>query len=290
MPVQIELFAVVLAEEGAEFSERELVARRSRVRCEIMTLIPAVNYLRFSVLEDYLIVDDRRRFCLKFCLIPTRQRQLFQDDGSKHGNTDYAGMRADAEAIKTSAEKSQIKIGELFSSFSILTTTDGSGYFRSPDSLSQQDEKLRRLMLARRGKPILLSFPDRDMYFQFKLLPYHLPEAGTRIVRAYVTSFSEGRADITVSDEFEESSRETQTYSGLSGSFSLNKISKGFKHSHWMLLAAAALTKRPIDAEVKVALSAVSSTPDYLELRALLNVEQLIHELELLLQKIQADC
>lgn len=293
MSESIELFRIVMAGRNAEFTEEEMAARRARVRSEIMALIPATRNLISSTLVDYLVVDEQSRFCLKFCLVSSRQGQLFQHTEktvARHPASDYGSMLAEFEAIRRSAEQSQIKIGELISTFSILTSGDTTEEIQAPGYLSTDDAELRKLMLSKRGKSIVLSFPDQDLYYQFPLLPHYLAESGSRIVRAIVKSLSKSRASLAVSEELSEVSCTSRTGPIPPGSYILHRTSLGFIDCHWNLLAVAVLTGGSIEAEVKVARHAQSGMPAYLEFRSLRNADKLIGEMKAILQDIRMGC
>lgn len=273
------LFSVVMGSVGTTFTDNQLEARKKAIRQEVITLIPAIRYLMHTTIEERVYIDNEQ-LILGFFLMESHQKSFIFESGRNKANSSMlAHIARETEALRQSAEYSQIRISELANLASQLTTTadDGSASL----DLSPDDEALWMLMHSSRGKSIRFKFNDSDLLYQLPNLPYFQAEQTIRSIRATVSSATSSSADLVSVTETSDDDT-SQCRASLPKRLRLLRANA----KDWPLLYAALDCHIDIEAEVRVALWAHNQSTAHLELVRVINADDLTSAIGIWLENI----
>lgn len=274
MTTSIHAFSIPLGIHVQKFSQEELEARKAAVRNEIAILIPATKHLTYSILKEYMSVENDKAF-LSFELIESPQMHLDFDHGEGKKNktpSPLVRLGQDLSRLKESAEITQIRVGELLERISGFTTASNAAPTNVFDDLDGDDLDLWKYLHKNHDKTKNIRFDSHDVAIQIPLLPYYQSESGTRLVRANVKSLTRTKASLT---NIKQISHIDSSESATTLPLKLDLLRTEEDSSTWGLLYACMEFNIPLEATFKIALHTHSMQPAYMELRSIENHDAL---------------
>ncbi|MFA6014361.1 MAG: hypothetical protein WC742_04775 [Gallionellaceae bacterium] len=233
------------------------------IRSEITTLIPAVKHLLHYILKESVIADSNQ-LILAFDLIESPQLAIhFESDSNSKRTSLLTRMLLEANAIRESAEYTQIKIGELTQLMPANSSEVAAHH--SLTELDSEDEQLWQLMNLRRGQTLRLKFPDSDIIYLFPDLPVHIPETVTRTIRTRIMSISAEKAELASIQEV-DCDEGFVNQKPLPKRLTLSFSPATNKANYRPLLHMATDLRIKVEIIIRVALRADNLKPSYAEL------------------------